>query len=133
MAQFRPEPAASATPMAARHRRVDLLPYALIAPIVLLLLAISVYPTLYAMWLATTYASLLRLARARFIGLGNFWRMLGDTTFIDGLWRTLRWDVAVVAIELAIALPIALLLNQAFRGRGFARAAMMVPYITPPA
>jgi multiple sugar transport system permease protein len=136
MAQFRPEPAtqpaASAAPMA-RHRRVDLLPYALIAPVVLLLLAISVYPTLYAMWLATTDASLLRLARARFIGLGNFWRMLEDTTFIDGLWRTLRWDVAVVGIELAIALPIALLLNQAFRGRGFARAAMMVPYITPPA
>jgi multiple sugar transport system permease protein len=35
--------------------------------------------------------------------------------------------------ELAIALPVALLLNAAFRGRGFVRAAMMVPYITPPA
>jgi multiple sugar transport system permease protein len=38
-----------------------------------------------------------------------------------------------VFTELAIALPIALLLNLAFRGRGFVRAAMMVPYITPPA
>lgn len=117
----------------ARKRRIDPLPYLLVAPIALLLLAISVYPALYAIWLAGTDASLLRLARAQFIGLGNFVRMIGDTIFLEGLWRTLRWDLAVVLSELAIALPVALLLNTAFRGRGFVRAAMMVPYITPPA
>lgn len=117
----------------ARKRRIDLLPYLLIAPIALLLLAISVYPALYAIWLAGTDASLLRLARAQFIGLGNFVRLIGDGVFVEGLWRTLRWDMAVVLTELAIALPIALLLNASFRGRGFVRAAMMVPYITPPA
>ncbi len=116
-----------------RKRRIDLLPYLLIAPIGLLLLAISVYPALYAIWLAGTDASLLRLARAQFIGLGNFTRLIGDSVFLEGLWRTLRWDMAVVLTELAIALPIALLLNVGFRGRGFLRAAMMVPYITPPA
>jgi multiple sugar transport system permease protein len=118
---------------ATRKRRVDLLPYLLISPIALLLLAISVYPALDAIWLAMTDASLLRLARARFIGLDNFIRMAGDDVFLDGLWRTLRWDLAVVLSEVAIALPIALLLNVSFHGRGFVRAAMMVPYITPPA
>lgn len=117
----------------ARRRRLDLLPYLLISPIALLLLAISVYPALYAIWLAGTDASLLRLARAQFIGLGNFVRLAGDGVFLEGLWRTLRWDMAVVLTELAIALPIALLLNAGFHGRGFLRAAMMVPYITPPA
>lgn len=116
-----------------RWRRANLLPYALIAPIALLLLAISVYPSLYAIWLATTDASLLRLARAQFIGAGNFIRMAGDPIFLDSLWRTLRWDIAVVGIELLIALPIALFLNLTFRGRGFVRVAMMIPYITPPA
>jgi multiple sugar transport system permease protein len=118
---------------ASRKRRVDPLPYLLISPIALLLLAISVYPALDAIWLAMTDASLLRLARARFIGLGNFVRMASDDVFLDGLWRTLLWDLAVVLSEVAIALPIALLLNVSFRGRGFVRAAMMVPYITPPA
>ena len=118
---------------ARRRRRFDWLPYLLIAPIALLLLAITVYPTLYAFYLAMTDASLLRLARAQFIGLGNFIRMADDTVFLDGLWRTLRWDVAVVSLELAIALPIALFLNQSFRGRGIVRSAVMVPYITPPA
>ena len=116
-----------------RRRRFDVLPYALIAPIGLLLLAISVYPTFEAVRLAMTDATLLRLARAQFTGLQNFIRMAGDQTFLDGLWRTLRWDAAVVSLELAIALPVALFLNQTFRGRGFVRAAMMVPYITPPA
>lgn len=117
-----------------RRRRVrKLLPYAFIAPIAILLLAISVYPSLYAIWLSLTDASLLRLARAQFIGIGNFVRLVGDDTFLDSLWRTLRWDVAVVFTELAIALPMALLLNLAFRGRGFVRVAMMIPYITPPA
>lgn len=121
------------SPPARRRRRVDLLPYALIAPIGLLLAAITVYPTIQALYLSMTDASLLRLARAKFIGLQNFVRMMGDQVFIDGLWRTLRWDFAVVSLELCIALPIALFLNLNFRGRGFVRAAMMVPYITPPA
>lgn len=116
-----------------RRRRVDLLPYALIAPIGVLLLAITLYPALQAIYLAMTDASLLRLQRAAFIGLLNFKRMLSDQIFLDGLWRTLRWDLAVVLLELAIALPMALFLNLSFRGRGFVRAAMMVPYITPPA
>jgi multiple sugar transport system permease protein len=117
-----------------KHRpRLDLLPYAFVAPIALLLAAVSFYPSLYAVWLATTNATLLRLARARFIGLDNFTRALGDPVFLDGLWRTLRWDLVVVFGELAIALPVALLLNQTFRGRGLVRAAMLVPYIMPPA
>jgi multiple sugar transport system permease protein len=116
-----------------RKRRRDFLPYALIAPIGVLLLAITVYPAIEAVRLAMTNATLLRLARAKFTGLSNFIRMMDDPIFLDGLWRTLRWDLAVVSLELVIALPIALFLNQSFRGRGFLRAAMMVPYITPPA
>jgi multiple sugar transport system permease protein len=125
-------PAADQAARRSRRRR-DLLPYALIAPIGLLLLAITVYPAIEAVHLALTDATLLRLKRAQFIGLQNFVRMLDDQTFLDGLWRTLRWDAAVVSLELAIALPVALFLNQTFRGRGFVRAAVMVPYITPPA
>ncbi|MEJ8571558.1 sugar ABC transporter permease [Microbaculum marinum] len=116
-----------------RRKRVDYLPYVLISPIGLLLLAITVYPAIEAVYLSMTNASLLRLAKAQFIGLRNFVRMTADPIFLDGLWRTLRWDVAVVGIELLIALPIALFLNMTFRYRGFVRAAVMVPYITPPA
>ena len=115
------------------RRRIDLFPYLLVAPIALLLTAISFYPALDAVWLAMTDANLLRLARAQFTGFDNFLRLIDDPIFLQGLWRTLRWDVAVVFIELAIALPIALFLNLKFRGRGIVRAAVVVPYIIPPA
>jgi len=114
-------------------RRFDPLPYLLVAPILLLLLAVSFYPSLYAVWLAMTNASLLRLAQAQFVGLHNLARMAGDAIFLQGLWRTLRWDVVVVLTELALALPIALFLDLPFRGRGFLRAAVLLPYIIPPA
>ena len=87
----------------------------------LLMVAISFYPLLYAVYLAMTDASMLRLARAQFIGMANFIRLADDPIFWAGLWRTLRWDVAVVSLELAIALPIALFLNLKFKGRGFVR------------
>lgn len=135
-------PAAAAGPRAAlQHRRrarrggerLDPLPYLLVLPIGLVLVAISFYPAAYSVWLAMTNASLLRLAQAKFIGVANFVRMFGDPVFLDGLWRTLRWDVVVVFGELAIALPIALFLNLQFRGRGFLRTAVLIPYIIPPA
>src|SRR5437879_1925933 len=53
------------------RRRPDLLPYAFVAPIFVLLLAVSFYPSLYAVWLSMTNASLLRLRQAQFIGLDN--------------------------------------------------------------
>jgi len=117
----------------ARLRRVDPLPYFFILPIALLLAAVSFYPTLYAIWLGMTDATLLRLARAKFIGIDNVLRAFADPVFLNGLWRTLRWDIVVVGAEVAIALPIALFLNRNFFGRGFVRAAIVVPYIIPPA
>ncbi len=118
---------------APRRRLPDLLPYGFVAPITLLLVAISLYPTFFAIYIAMTDATLLRLARAEFIGAGNVVRMLNDPIFIGSLWRTLRWDVAVVGLQVLIALPTALFLNLKFPGRGLVRAAVLVPYIVPPA
>lgn len=127
-------PGRSRTAPALRRRwRLYLLPYGFIAPLVLLLLTISFYPSLYAVWLAMTNATLLRLSQARFTGLHNVLRLASDGVFLNGLWRTLRWDLVVVLSELAIALPVALFLNLKFPGRAVIRAAVVVPYIVPPA
>ena len=115
------------------RRRREVLPYLLVAPICLLMLAITAYPAAQAVYYAMSNATLLRLARSRFVWFENFAHLIHDATFLDGIWRTLRWDAAVVGLELALALPIALFLNRQFRGRGFLRTAMMIPYITPPA
>jgi multiple sugar transport system permease protein len=115
------------------RRGPDILPYTFVAPILLLLAAISLYPSVYAVWLSTTNASLLRLANAKFVALRNFARLGSDPIFLNALWHTARWDLTVVFSELAIALPVALFLNLKFPGRALVRAAVVLPYILPPA
>ncbi len=98
--------------------RSSAFPYLLIAPIALLLLAVSFYPALYAVWLATSNATLLAMSRARFIGLENFVHLAEDPVWLGSIWRTLRWDAVIVGSELLIALPVALIpACQFFRPR----------------
>lgn len=121
------------TPIKRKRKGFDPLPYLLLAPITLLLLLVIVYPLFEAVRLAMTNASLLNPARAHFIGLQNFIKLFSDETFLEGAWRTVRWVLAVVVSEIALAVPIALFLHRDFFGRSFVRTAVMVPYITPPA
>ena len=57
---------AAARPAARRRARLDPAPYAFVAPILLLLLAITFYPALYAVWLAMTDACTYAVLRGRF-------------------------------------------------------------------
>jgi multiple sugar transport system permease protein len=116
-----------------RKKRFDVFPYLLLLPIITLLAAVIVYPLIEAVTLSLTNASLLNPSRAKFIGLQNFYNLFKDRTFLEGSWRTVRWVLAVVLGEIALALPIALFLNRQFLGRTVVRVAVMIPYITPPA
>lgn len=54
-----------------------------------------------------------------------------DNDWIESVWTTLRFVVASVALELVIGLFIAMVVNSGFRGRGFMRAVMLVPWAIP--
>ena len=64
-----------------RRRKLDLLPYFFLAPIATLLILVSFYPAAYAVWLGMTDATLLKIGKENFIGLGNFVRMMNDRIF----------------------------------------------------
>src|SRR6056297_497757 len=63
-----------------------------------------------------------------FVGLDNFIEVFEDPLFYGSLWRTLIWTVAVVCGTLAISLPVAMILNDDFYGRGLARVIIMLPW-----
>ncbi|MGP1395481.1 MAG: carbohydrate ABC transporter permease [Inquilinaceae bacterium] len=63
-----------------------------------------------------------------FSGFANFVDLLGDRDFIAATWRTLVWTVAVVGGTLVLSVPISLILNQDFHGRGLARIIIMLPW-----
>lgn len=117
--------------LAARRRRFDPLPYILIAPAVLLVLTVTVYPAIYAIRLSFTDANLVRLAASEFVGLQNYEKAFGDERFQLAAWQTLRWVVVVAAAQMLVALPVALFLNTGFRGRATVRASILIPWVVP--
>lgn len=115
----------------ARRIRIDLLPYLLVAPAILIVALVTIYPALYAVGISTTDANLLRLESSRAIGLANYGKAWSDEIFIDALWHTLRWVIVNAGGQMLLALPVALYLNTAFHGRGLVRASILVPWVVP--
>ena len=63
-----------------------------------------------------------------FVGFGNFSTLAADPIFWASLWRTLIWTVGVVGGTILLSLPIALILNDDFYGRGLMRVIIMLPW-----
>lgn len=66
-----------------------------------------------------------------FIGLENYIKMFQDARFLNSLWNTIYFTVLSVLLEFLIGLGVALLMNAKFKGRGFMRAAMLIPWAVP--
>jgi multiple sugar transport system permease protein len=104
-----------------------LTPYLLILPSFLLAAAIILWPVGEIVTLAVHDVNRFGMLR-EFIGLANFRELFADPDFFDALWRTLIWTAAVVLGTLIVSTPIALILNEDFYGRGFARILIMLPW-----
>lgn len=102
-------------------------PLALVAPSLVLACAVIGYP-LYEI-IRLSVADVSRFGQLRgFVGAGNFARVLADPIFMGALLRTLAWTAGVVGGTLAVSLPVALVLNRPFIGRGVARTLVMLPW-----
>jgi len=112
-----------------RRTRIDLLPYILVAPAVLLVLAITIYPAIYATRLSLTNAELTNLRSVEFIGLKNYREAFGDDILGKSVLGTLRYVLIVGSLQMLLALPVALLLNTSFTGRGLVRGVIVIPWV----
>ncbi|BCL36343.1 carbohydrate ABC transporter permease [Nostoc sp. MS1] len=105
----------------------------LLAPALLLLLFVFAYPILRAFWLSVFTRNLGTELQPVFSGLDNYVRMAGDGRFWQSLWATAVFTTASVISELLLGLGIALVLNQAFFGRGIVRTIAILPWALPTA
>ena len=109
-------------------RRRALWGMALVAPNVLGLFFFFGLPVLMAFW--TSFQEWNGIKPPRFIGLDNFELLLSDDKFAQALSNTLKLIGLTVPLELALALGVALLLNQPLRGRSLLRTIYFVPVVT---
>lgn len=107
-----------------------LLPYGLIAPALLLILLIAVYPIIDALRLSLLDNPLVE-GGSTFVGLRNYIEVIGNPEFRGAVGATLVFSVVSVFFELLFGLGIAMLINQTFPGRGLVRAAILIPWAFP--
>jgi multiple sugar transport system permease protein len=101
--------------------------YLFISPWIVAFLLFTLIPMVISLYLAFTNYDTLTTS-GEFIGLGNFQRMFfEDTRYMKSVQATVKYVVGSVPLRLAVALGIAMLLNNDRRGVYFYRAAYYIP------
>jgi multiple sugar transport system permease protein len=95
------------------------------APALALLLALSIYPTIFSIKVSLTDAT-------GGFTLQHFGRLFNDRLFGIALGQTALYTAAALSIELMLGLGLALLVDSLGRGRGLIRAGLLAPMLLPP-
>lgn len=107
---------------------------ALISPTVLVVLLVVVLPIIWTISLAFQDVRLINLRQAGLFGdytLENFRTVFTEPEFWSSLWTTVVYTVGSTAGSIGLGLVAAMALRKPFRGRGFVRGAMLLPYVAP--
>ncbi len=99
-----------------------------IGPALLLIFAVVLYPLVYSFYVSLHNVFGLNFT---FIGFQNYLDILESDFFWQATGRTLYFTVVTVALELFFGTLIALLLNEKFKGRGFMRGLVILPWALP--
>jgi multiple sugar transport system permease protein len=73
------------------------------------------------------------ILKSNFIGFNNYKKYFKDKRMWQSLGNTTIFTVISVFFELVLGLLVALLINRAFKGRGFIRASVLIPWAVPTA
>ena len=103
----------------------------LLAPMLAVLSVVAVFPVLYSFWISLFDLKLTRPHRVPFVWFENYAEIFQDELFWSSVWRTTSFTLMTVAAIMAIALAMALLLNETFRGRRVLAVMLLVPWATP--
>jgi multiple sugar transport system permease protein len=100
----------------------------LCAPAVIVMLAVTAYPVIYAVWLSLQRYNLELPNAVKFVGLANYGAVLTSPFWYQALWVTVLITVISVAITLVLGMILALVMYRTLFGRGTVRTAALVPY-----
>jgi multiple sugar transport system permease protein len=101
-----------------------------IVPALFLILALTLYPVAYSIWLSLLEKHSF-FPQERFIGLENYIYLIGDSEFWTSLWLGVVYSIWTIVFQLILGVAAALLLNQSFVGRGLVRGIVLFPYMIP--
>jgi multiple sugar transport system permease protein len=121
-------PAAQPGKKSSRTRSERKLAWLLCAPAVIVMLAVTAYPIVYAFVLSLQKLDLRFPEQTEFIGLSNYGTVLSSELWWLDVFNTLIIMVISVSIELVLGMIVALVMHRAIFGRGVVRTVVLIPY-----
>ncbi len=111
--------------------RKKTLGYLLLAPAIIAILAIVIYPLIYSVYLSLTDFTL-GMPMVSFVGFGNYLDLLKDPIFKSSLLTTVEFTFIAVTAEFLLGFGVALLLYREFKGRDVVRTFTLMPMMITP-
>src|SRR5499426_4631296 len=115
---------------ASRARREALIGLGLFLPSAALVLAFTIFPVAYNVWLGF-YAKHSLRATSAWVGLGNYAQILADPDFWRSAWLATVYALASTALQIVAGVAGALILHRRFAGCDFLRGVALFPYMIP--
>jgi multiple sugar transport system permease protein len=100
----------------------------LVAPALILMVLVTAYPMLQALYLSLFRYRLTTPDDKGFVGLKNYGVILTDSLFWKDTLNTVIIMVVTVAIELVIGFAFAMVMHRIIFARGLIRTAILIPY-----
>jgi multiple sugar transport system permease protein len=124
--------AAAAAAPSTRVRSERRLAALLLLPSVGFLLAMTIFPTLYSLWMSMQQYNLSRPDLAHFVGLRNYVQIVHDDIFWKAVRVTLTFSAAVLTLEFVLGFFVANLFDRERRGMNLLRTLFIIPVFASP-
>lgn len=108
------------------------LPYALVAPQILITLVFFIWPATQALWQSLLIQDAFGTS-VEFVGLANFAELLGDPYYLQSFRVTAVFSIAVAFFGIVIALLLAVMADRVVKGSAFYKTMLIWPYAVAPA
>ena len=115
-------------------RARERLAWILVAPSLLIVAGVAIYPLFQAFRLSLTDTNINRPGEPSYVWFENYRYLFdnrGNPGFLDALLNTFKFTFTSVALETIFGMCIALIIHSNFKGRGAVRTAMLVPWAIP--
>jgi multiple sugar transport system permease protein len=119
-------------PLAALSAALDreaTLGYVLVAPVIIILVALVAYPLLYAIQLSFMDKTI--GTEGKFVGLQTILGLWDSNLYRQTLRNTIVFTAGATIMKVIVGFGVALLINEQFKGRKLVRAAILLPWIVP--
>lgn len=101
-----------------------------VLPSVIVIFGVLFYPIIYSFIMSLSNLNL-ETRIMKFTGLHNYLMLMHDQEFLSSISLTVFFTITTVCFEMILGTGMALVLNKKFKGCGFLRGVMILPWALP--